>query len=482
MQTSDQSDKQLDQNQNLTVALNGLLERTDEALALSKADLLLKQTMEAMRKNVSDMIQNVKAGQDPGFSADDGSNEKNFERIVSVSSEAVFECQKGTIRYANSAACAMLGFKTKDDLIGKVFADFIHADYAVLQDDDFAAIIGEPYPVPMKLLCQDGEARDVAMLAVLSPETTDCILLAARDVTDFVNSARDLADQSKRLNSILETTVDAIVVANAKGQIETFNRSAEIMFGYSADEAAELTLFDLLEQSDAARYKETIQPSGARNQGAQLVGVSQEIRARHKKGQIFSAELSLSAFDLDKSRRYTAVLRDITERKQFENYLAHAASHDSLTELPNRRYLDDNLGLIAGDIKDGVYAIWFINLSGFKAINDVMGHAVGDKLLIKAAERMVSFAGPGNVVFRFSGDEFVMLLKGVRSFEDAERRVNRFMGEMSAPIDLQGREAFLWSNIGIALCPHDRPARSVAAGGRGLDGVARTGAGRLPFF
>jgi diguanylate cyclase (GGDEF)-like protein/PAS domain S-box-containing protein len=151
---------------------------------------------------------------------------------------------------------------------------------------------------------------------------------------------------------------------------------------------------------------------------------------------------------------WQGVVSDITERKALEERLEHQALHDPLTGLPNRRLFVNRLGQAVRRTrrrKGSKTAVLFMDLDGFKVVNDSLGHDVGDLLLRVVAQRLGRCLRPEDLLARFGGDEFVVLLEDVESPEEAVRVAERITGELRRPFLLEGRELFVAASIGISL-------------------------------
>ncbi|MGH3086610.1 MAG: putative bifunctional diguanylate cyclase/phosphodiesterase, partial [Rubrobacteraceae bacterium] len=146
---------------------------------------------------------------------------------------------------------------------------------------------------------------------------------------------------------------------------------------------------------------------------------------------------------------------DITRRKEAEEKLLHGAFHDSLTGLPNRASFLDSLGRTLGDAKRGAseksFAVLFIDLDNFKVVNDSLGHAMGDTLLVAVSERLRDSLRPQDVIARLGGDEFTVLIEAVSGVEEAEQVADRLLEELEDPFVANGYELFTTASIGIVV-------------------------------
>jgi len=198
-----------------------------------------------------------------------------------------------------------------------------------------------------------------------------------------------------------------------------WNPAAEEIFGYEANEAISKNLHNLL---IPARYQDSAHEGFERFQRygvGNVIGKTFEITARHKSNEEFPVELSISAFRFKNDWHALGIIRDITERKQMEDQVRHLAFYDTLTNLPNRRLLNDRLSqAMVSSKRNGHYAaVMMLDLDNFKPLNDVHGHPVGDLLLVEVANRLKACVREVDTVARFGGDEFVVLLNELNTDE-----------------------------------------------------------------
>jgi diguanylate cyclase (GGDEF)-like protein len=241
------------------------------------------------------------------------------------------------------------------------------------------------------------------------------------------------------LKSIVDSSSDCIVCIDARGSIRTANPAAARLFACEPRE---------LEGAPIARYVPVLASPDA---CAALL----ESDAQMPTGESFPVEISLSRVNLNDERLYTAIVRDIRERKAQQRELEYRATHDALTALPNRAALGVHLQQVFERCRQREpFAILMLDLSRFKEVNDTLGHDVGDDVLREVARRFRETLGADGFLARVGGDEFTAVLapcEGRRAASIAQR----FSDALSTPIDAQGVALDVGVSIGIARYPQD---------------------------
>lgn len=184
-----------------------------------------------------------------------------------------------------------------------------------------------------------------------------------------------------------------------------------------------------------------------------------EIWDQRKNGEIYPERLSIAPIRGADGEvtHYIGVFTDISQLKRQEEQLQHLAQHDALTGVPNRMLLADRMRQAIAQARRGneLLAVGYLDLDGFKPINDTHGHEVGDHLLVEMARRMTQSLRGGDTVARLGGDEFVLLLRGLKDQEECEATLNRLLEVIAQPFHLDGLDAALSASIGVSLYPGD---------------------------
>lgn len=186
---------------------------------------------------------------------------------------------------------------------------------------------------------------------------------------------------------------------------------------------------------------------------------SGEIWNRRKNGSVFPEWLSIAAIrdESGEINEYVAIYSDITQRKQDEEQILYQANYDVLTGLPNRTLLFDRLlQSIASARREKLkFALMFLDLDRFKAVNDLYGHVAGDELLQLVGSKLKTLMREEDTVARFGGDEFVVLLHGIHQAEDAALVAEKIIASLSEPFKLTERTVSIGVTIGITFFPED---------------------------
>jgi len=271
--------------------------------------------------------------------------------------------------------------------------------------------------------------------------------LVRRQSTQQRDSVRQLSD------AFAYASIGLAVVDGTRGVVEAANPALAALLGDDRESLTGVPFVDLVEPSARAERERV---AGEVRAGLST-GARFEARVRQAEGRGRWALIAMSRAVAEDGDRLVVQVEDIHERKVVEAKLAHQASHDMLTGLPNRAELVELMGAAfeAGE----PLAVLFIDLDRFKWVNDSLGHEAGDVLLVEVADRLRRVLRPGDVVARLGGDEFVVLAHGVREVSTAVALADRVMEVVRRPVALPGgRESYASASVGIAIAgPEDGP-------------------------
>jgi diguanylate cyclase (GGDEF)-like protein/PAS domain S-box-containing protein len=271
-----------------------------------------------------------------------------------------------------------------------------------------------------------------------------------RDVSERIRDERD----RRIAAAALANTAEGVLIINARGRVVSANRAAVEITGYTKEDLLEMCLEDTRCMADGSAMQISVRDV------ANAVGRwSGEVQSRRKDGSTYPENLTVSAIREDEQKvvYYVAVFSDISDIREARRHLERLALHDSLTGLVNRaelqRRCDAAIDLAAETGK--MVAVLFIDLDGFKSINDRYGHAAGDELLQLVSERIYHQQRAVDTVGRIGGDEFVVLLAELERREDAASAAERILAALSQPFKLDSCEVAVGASIGIACTPLD---------------------------
>ncbi|MHB1232742.1 MAG: bifunctional diguanylate cyclase/phosphodiesterase [Burkholderiales bacterium] len=255
---------------------------------------------------------------------------------------------------------------------------------------------------------------------------------------------------------IMEVTPEALVISDEQGRIVKANAHTEQLFGYSREELIGQPMQSLIPERLRNAYADYRDGQFAAS-AVREMGVDAGFFAQRKDGTEFPADISLGALKTEKGHWVISAVRDMSERKKFEAQILHQATHDALTGLPNRRLFQELLSrAMARALRtERIVAVMFLDLDGFKKINDTLGHEEGDKLLKAVAERLLGLLRQDDVVARQGGDEFTILLQDVRIVQDMIQVAEKLLACIAEPLHVGTREMHITASIGITVFPFD---------------------------
>ena len=295
------------------------------------------------------------------------------------------------------------------------------------------------------------EMRAIAVRAALLEATNDTLRSEkGRVEVEVRERTAELHASEERFRALVKNASDAIAIVNREGELTYVSPAVGPLCGVEPGEIVGSNAFNLVHPPDLAHAKAVFERI-CQTPGDSL---TTEVRLRHADGSCRPCEVHLShRLEEPGVRGIILTAHNITERKRFEEQLAYQAFHDSLTGLPNRTLFMDRLehALTRSGRNLTSVAVLFLDLDGFKVINDSLGHDSGDRLLVSVARRIEEGIRPGDTVARLGGDEFTVLLEDLEDTAEAHAVAERIGARLAEPVLLQDREVYTNASIWIAF-------------------------------
>jgi diguanylate cyclase (GGDEF)-like protein/PAS domain S-box-containing protein len=301
---------------------------------------------------------------------------------------------------------------------------------------------------------------------------------------ETVAMGEDLRRSEERFRSLVQNASDIITVVDLQGTILYESPSVQRILGYDFEDLVGTQILDMMHPDDkqasitffleAAKTGEVTAPV--------------HWRVRHADGSWRYVETIYKNLSDDPNvGGMLLTTRDVTDRKELEDQLAHRAFHDALTGLPNRSLFTDRVEhALARRVREpGKIAVLFLDVDDFKTVNDSLGHAAGDELLVAVAKRIDECLRGGDTAARLGGDEFAILLEDVADPAEAAGVADRVLEALRPPFDIDGKRTFVYASIGIATsagAPGERAEELLRNADVAMYIAKRRGKGGHEFF
>jgi len=385
-------------------------------------------------------------------------SEEKFRRIGTSAQDAIMIVGADEkVTYWNPAAEKIFGYPA-DEVIGKNmhtlltpahYLDAAHSGFGHFRHSGEGPVIGKTFEITA--LRKSGEVFPVELsISAFKLQDNWYALGIIRDITERKRSEENLRITA----SVFGNSQEAILITDADNKIVDVNPAFVHITGYDRDEVLgrdPKLLNSGRHDSDfyAAMWQALQKSKGWRG----------EIWNRRKSGEIYAELLSISVIgdENGKVQRYVGVFSDISNLKAHEAELNRIAHYDALTDIPNRMLLADRMKqAIAHTMREQrMVAVCYLDLDGFKGINDTMGHDAGDLVLIEVAKRLKITIRGGDTVARLGGDEFVVVLLDLERGDECVATLERLLAAISAPMTIKDSTLSLSTSIGVSIYPLD---------------------------
>jgi diguanylate cyclase (GGDEF)-like protein/PAS domain S-box-containing protein len=363
----------------------------------------------------------------------------------------------GRVMRANRSLCEIVG-RDIEDVEDKPFEALTHP--ADLQSDfeqarDLVNGDIDAYQVDKRYVHRNGRIVWVRIsVSLVQGDDLEPLYFVCHveDVTTRKPVEQALEHERDLAAAVMDTTAALITVLDRRGRIVRFNRACERLTGVPRDEAIGRRPWDLFARGDEAR--DAARRFGDLASGRFPAEDEWHWHARTGEPHLIAWTHTALIDEIGEVEHVVATGIDITERRRAEQQLAHQAVHDPLTDLPNRALLLDRLGvaLARAERSGESVACLFVDLDGFKRVNDSLGHSAGDRYLVEVARRLRSVLRPFDSVSRLGGDEFVLICEGIDPHaRQAIALAERVLEAIGRPLHVADAELFPRASIGISL-------------------------------
>ncbi len=294
-------------------------------------------------------------------------------------------------------------------------------------------------------------------------------------------SFKKVKNSESRERNIRDMMIDSVIIIDHRGLITEFNKAAEKDFGYSKDEIIGQSINLLMTSADKSHHDQYMHNYMQTGKSA-IIGMGREVIVKRRDNTTFFADISVSKISHVTPPLFMGIIHNVSERKENELQLiqrqndleqrvkqrteelaqaniklSQQANYDALTGLANRYMLFDRLkyNLTQAKRHDCKLAILFIDLDGFKEINDQFGHDTGDKLLQKVAKCLMECLREEDTIARLGGDEFSVILHAVKEVKFVPNVAEKIIDSINQPIDIDGHNCSVTASIGISLYPQN---------------------------
>ncbi len=386
--------------------------------------------------------------------------EQHYRLLLENSSDVItILAHDGTILFKSHSVVRILGYDPLS-LIGESEFDYLDAESRQALEKKLKSPVGEEDEASRSLFLYRNAQDDWRTLKTSvrritgDDNNTRCFVLNSQDVTEQRDAEAALRESEERYRNLVEKANDLIFETSADGKLTFVNPVTQRMTGYAEDEIVGKPFLDIVHPD----YRDVFR----RHFGIQLLkkipSTYYEYPIINKSGdEIWLGQNTQITVRDGVGVGYQGVARDITELHRMQDRLTYLSTHDYLTELPNRLLFQDKLAYVLASVKRRrqLAGVLFMDLDGFKNVNDRHGHDVGDMLLKSVAKRLVDCVREIDIVSRLGGDEFTVIIESAQALDEIVVIAKRIITTIAQPYRLGEFELELSASVGIAVFPSD---------------------------
>ncbi|HET7175907.1 MAG TPA: PAS domain S-box protein [Gammaproteobacteria bacterium] len=355
---------------------------------------------------------------------------------------------------ANNALARIFGFDTPEEMFGNIknISELYRSPDERSTVNTELERVGLVTGREVEMRRRDGQSIWISLSARVVRDAEGAVAYyegSLHDITARKRVEAALQSSEQRYRMLVDHSQVGVFI-NENGRYSYVNHAFATMLGYTEAELTGMSYRDIFPPDELAAADSRF----LRRQRGEDVPNNYEstLLCKDKKTRL-NVTHSIGTIDVDDHRFMIGTVRDITDQKRIEEQLRHNATHDPLTGLPNRTLFIERLAkAMERSQPQGSpgYAVLFIDLDSFNVVNDSLGHAAGDELLVQVAQRLKQCLGPWDTLARHGGDEFTVLVGQTLELDDAVEVAERMLAELMRPVKLGDNEIYTNASIGIA--------------------------------
>ncbi|MCC3862130.1 putative bifunctional diguanylate cyclase/phosphodiesterase [Pseudemcibacter aquimaris] len=272
---------------------------------------------------------------------------------------------------------------------------------------------------------------------------------------DLAIAQEEAANSAERIQTILNAMEEGLVTLNLSGKIVSANNAMSVIFGYAPSDFIGMELIDFVKSTQLNSSEDVLALLSEQVDGFNVY--KSDEMGKRKDGSEIPLKIDIREVFLEQEKHYTVLFRNVSEQYEAEKLIRHMAWHDSLTGLANRNLLSERLdeALKMARRTDKQVAVMILDLDKFKPVNDLHGHATGDKLLKVVADRLLKCARDIDTVARLGGDEFAIVFTNIEDEKNIITIADRIINSIQQPTDIDGNILQIGTSIGMSFFPQD---------------------------
>ena len=385
-------------------------------------------------------------------------NEKHYRSLLENISEIIMiAANDGTILYVTPSVNSILGYE-EIDFIGENLNDFIHEEDCGRVMECIQSHGGrETFRVEHRFIHSNG--KDVIILSSGKSVLDDnndlmCYIINSCDISDRREAENALRQKDEKFRTLIENSSEVIYIIDESGLITYSSKHEDNITGLGADKLINSRITDLVHPEDREYLQQKIN-SLVSDKGMLPL---EEFRFMHKNGEWKHVEITSNNLLEDPLIRGIVLnIRDVTQRKKAEKTAFFYKFYDPLTELPNRdKFLDHlQIELTKSERRQKMLAVMCLGIDRFKEVNEMYGTDIGDELLQQISRDLRSTFRKDDIVSRFGGDQFLILLSDISNSDDVMEIVDKTYSIFSTPINIKNAKLTISASTGVSIFPND---------------------------